>query len=142
MQTVALFKADHTIKWPDRGSAERSLCSRDGWEMRVIPVIDNGQPSTMETMCRDELAVNLMLGGDEGFAISLAVSGFRISYGGRVFARCADAMVAAEAMMASTTDWTSCEAHGYSKAQIAALKAVMEAAERRGEIMLDKVYPQ
>ena len=141
---VALFglqAADPTIPWPARGSAETALCERPGWERRTIPVLDAGCPSTMEAMCRGELAVNRMLGGDEGFAVCLAASGFRLSCGGRVFARCADAMAAAEAMMQAAAGWCDVPASGYGPVRGEAIRRVMEAAERRGEIMLDRVFP-
>lgn len=142
--TVAMFGlsvADPSIPWPARGSAETQLCERDGWERRTIPVVNAGRRTTMKAMCRGELAVNRMLGGDEGFAISLAHNGYRISYGGRVFARCADAMVAAEALQAACGGWAEIDASGFSQAQINAMCSVIEAAERRGEILLDRVYP-
>lgn len=140
--TFALTFADPAVPWPPRGSAETALCAREGWERRTIPVRDLGRPSTMEAMCRGELAVNRMLGEDEGFAICLAASGCRLSYGGRVFARCADAMAAAEAMMEAASGWARVEATGcYSVEQGAALARITLAAVARGEILLDKVFP-
>jgi hypothetical protein len=133
--------ADPSIPWPARGSAEKELCERDGWERRTIPTIDRGAPSSVEAMCRGQFAVNRMLGGDEGFAISLSASGYRLSYGGCVFARCADAMVAVEALMAAHEDWTQAEREGLSDAHRSAMRTTIKASERRGEIMLDRVYP-
>jgi hypothetical protein len=138
---IPLRAADPLIQWPARGGAETELCGRDGWERREIPTVDGGRAATMAAMCRGELAVNRMLGGDEGFAISLAASGFRISFGGAVFARSTDAMVAAEAMLAACGDWTSCETADFGDHHRQALRAIIKAAERRGEIMLDRVYP-
>ncbi|BCH33156.1 hypothetical protein MesoLjLc_50860 [Mesorhizobium sp. L-8-10] len=138
---IGLKFADQSIPWPERGSAETVLCDRPGWERHTIPVVSRGPETSVEAMCRGELAVHLMLGGDEGFAISLANGGWRISYGGSVFARCADAMAAAEAMMEASSDWSACPKVGFSAAQCEALRAIIEKAERRGEIMLDRVYP-
>jgi len=87
-----------------------------------------------------ELAVNVMLEG-EGFAICLAHSGYRISYGGRVFARCEDAMRAAELMAASSSDWSICEVAPFNADQLDALRNIMRDAERRGEILIDRVFP-
>lgn len=91
-------------------------------------------------MCRGELAVNLMM-DDEGFAISLANTGWRISYSGSVFARCSDAMHAAEAMMAGHPDWAAAQSRGFDDKHRRVLKEIIGAAEKRGEIMLDRVYP-
>lgn len=142
LQLVRLIIADPSIELPGRGSAETALCDRPGWDRRVIPVLDDGKPSIMEAMRRGELAVNRMLRGDEGFAICLAATGWRISYGGRVFARCSDAMIAAEAMMEAHHNWTACQDYPFTDAQVLALKTIMEAAERRGEILLDQVWPR
>src|SRR5438128_2106644 len=141
MYVFKMTAADPTIPWPARGSAEKALCDRPGWDRRTIPVIDGGAPSIMEAMCCGELAVNLMLRDDEGFAICIAATGWRISYGGRVFARCADAMVAAEAMMEAAPNWALCQTRPFTDAQALTLKSIMEAAERRGEILLDQVWP-
>jgi hypothetical protein len=145
MEQVASFGleiADPTIPWPKRGSAERELTERDGWERRIIPVVNDGVPSTIESMCRGELSVNLMQGGKEGFAISLASTGYRLSCGGRVFVSCAAAMAVAEAMLAATPEWDAVQPLGYNATQRAALIAASNVAERRGEVMLDRVYPK
>ena len=134
--------ADMSISWPARGRAEKDLKDRDGWEKRTIPTICKGKPSTVEAMCCGDLAVNHMLGEEEGFAISLANSGFRISFGGRVFAKSTDCMMAAESMLEACQDWPRCEVYGYTEKQRNVLRTVMEAAERRGEILLDRVYPE
>lgn len=142
-EQVAMFGlkfADPSIEWPKRGDAEKELCERYGWTRRIIPSLRRGQPVTIEAMCSGELAVNVMM-DDEGFAISLADSGWRISYNGGVFARCADAMRAAEAMMAECADWTSVQSRGFSDEHRSVLKRIIEAAEKRGEIMLTRVFP-
>lgn len=133
--------ADDSITWPARGSAERLLSERPGWERRCIRVVDAGRECSMEAMCHGDLAVNLMLGDDEGFAICLSASGFRISSGGRVFARCQDAMRAAEELAETRDDWSDCEFHRYSQEQANVLLQIMSTAERWGEIMLDRVFP-
>lgn len=137
---MGLQVADPSIPWPARGSGGRELIDRKGWERRTIPVMDRGKPSTAEAMCRGELAVNVMLEG-EGFAICLATGGFRISYGGRVFARCEDAMVAAEAMMMANESWERIRLHGFSQFQASFLSGIMMAAEQRGQILIDRIYP-
>lgn len=145
MEHVSVFRleaADASIPWPERGSAEAALCDREGWERRTIPVMDDGKPTTMEAMCRGELAVSRMLGGEEGFAISLASTGWRISSGGRVFARCEAAMVVAEGMMAACGGWADAQHGDYTDAQRHAVIALTDAAEWRGEILLDRVYPR
>ena len=133
--------ADPTIPWPERGSAEKELCYKEGWERRIIQTTSQGEPTTIEAMCKGSLAVNLMLGEDEGFAISLADSGWRISYNGSVFAKCADAMAAAESMMMQCEDWRSVQFVGFTAQHKVALKTIIEDAEKRGEILLDRVYP-
>jgi hypothetical protein len=141
---IALFilsAADASIPWPARGSAEKTLCDRTGWERRTIATQRRGEPIQIEAMCRGELAVNQMLDGDEGFAICLSATGFRLSCNGCVFARCADAMASAEAMMEACSDWGVAQRNGYTDAQCEAFRAIVKAAERRGEIMLDRVYP-
>ncbi len=138
---LGLSPADPSIPWAPRGSAETALCERDGWERRQIRTVDCGKPTTMPAMVRESLAVNRMLHGDEGFAICLSATGCRISYGGSVFARCAAAMAAAEAMLSSCSDWDSVQTRGYTDAQRRALQTIIEAAEQRGEILLDKVFP-
>lgn len=140
--TFALEIADPSIPWPERGSAEKELCERAGWARRTIPVVNDGKPIKVESMCRGELAVNLMLGGEEGFAICLSRSGWRISSGGRVFATCAAAMVVADGMLAACSGWDACPTHGYSEYQRDVLIALTDAAELRGEILLDRVYPR
>ena len=147
---VAFFgleRADPTIPWPERGSAEKELCERDGWERRTIPVMWNGKPSTMEAMCKGELAVNRMLSEEqgeyeEGFAICLASTGWRISAGGRVYVSCSAAMDVAEAMLEACQDWESAQHSPYSDAQRRVVLAFTDAAEQRGEILLDRVYPK
>lgn len=94
----------------------------------------------MGAMCRDPLAVNVMAEG-EGFAICLSATGYRISYGGRVFARCVDAMVAAEAMLCADLDWAAVPKSGLTPRQRSSLKAIFEGAEVRGEILLDRIFP-
>lgn len=131
---------EEAIPWPSLAGVTRELDERPGWVRRTIPVQIRGKPSTMEAMCRGELAVNAMLGDDLGFAISSSAAGFRLSCGGRVFARCADAMIAAEAMMAAGFRG-SYERPGFTAVQAAALKTIWEAAERRGEILRDRVFP-
>lgn len=138
--TIGLTAADQSIPWPKRGEAEKALCEREGWERRQIPAQRLGQPVTIEAMCCGELAVNLMM-DDEGFAISLARTGWRISYGGSVFARCADAMLAAETMMTEHTDWSAVQSQGFDDKHRRVLKVIIEEAEKRGEIMLDRVFP-
>lgn len=144
MEHIASFgleAADPTIPWPERGSAETVLCERDGWERRTIPIVDDGVETTAEAMVRGELAVNLMLGGEEGFAICLANSGWRISTGGRVYARCADAMEVVEQML-TVSGWSDAPALGYTDAQRRVLIAATDEVERRGGVMLDRVYPR
>lgn len=132
--------ADPTIPWPERGSGGRELTARAGWERQTISTMIRGEPAQIEAMCREPLAVNVMVEG-EGFAICLAASGWRISFGGRVFARCDDAMRAAEALMVADQAWSAVPRSDFSQHQIATLKAIVEAAERRGEILLDRVFP-
>lgn len=138
---TGLSIADPTIDWPIRGSAETTLCERKGWDRRIIPVKENGNPTTMEAMCKSDLAVNRMLGGDEGFAISISSSGHRISYGGAVFARCGDAMAAAEEMLKKSKTWSNIQTNGFSPQQRHILETIINAAERNGEILLDRIYP-
>ena len=137
---MGLKVADPTISWPPRGSGGTELVERAGWERRTIPVVRDGKPTTMEAMCRGELAVNVMAEG-EGFAICLSSSGYRISHGGRVFAQCVDAMVAAEAMMMFKAPWERVLTHGFSPGQADFLGGIMDAAEQRGQILLDRVFP-
>lgn len=140
---IRLGVADPTIPWPERGSAETTLCYREGWELRTIPTVSDGVATTVEAMCFrfGELAVNHMMGGDEGFAICVADTGYRISCDGGVFARCVDAMVAAEAMMAGAANWGSVQARGFTDNQRRVGAAIFDAATRRGEILLDRIYP-
>lgn len=137
---LGVMLAEQSIPWPKRGEAEKELCEREGWSLQEIPSMRLGQPVMIEAMCRGQLAVNHMM-DDEGFAISLSESGWRISYGGRVFARCGDAMQAAEAMMAEPIDWNIIESRGFNDDHRRILKAILEDAEKRGEIMLDRVFP-
>lgn len=139
--SVGISAADPSIPWPKRGTGGRELTDRAGWERRTIPVLMAGEAGEIEAMCRGELAANVMAEG-EGFAISLASCGLRLSYGGRVFARCDDAMVAAEAMMMCKEPWESVRASGrYTPFQAEFLRGIMEAAERCGQILLDQVFP-
>lgn len=139
---IGLEAADPTIPWPARGSAEKVLCEREGWERRTIPVVNDGVQTTVEAMVRGELAVNLMMGGEEGFAICLASTGWRISSGGRVYATCTAAMCVAEEMMEACAGWEGAQRGGYTAAMRCAVIAATDAAERRGEILLDRVYPR
>lgn len=132
--------ADPRIPWPKRGSAERVLSSRAGWSVQTIPTVVKGKPATIEAAVHSVLAVHRMVDG-EGFAISLASNGFRISYGGAVFARCGDAMVAAETMLAGSAGWTRVPDVGFTDKQREALRVIIDAATQRGEILLDRVYP-
>ncbi len=91
-------------------------------------------------MCFGQLAVNVMLEG-EGFAICLADTGWRISYGGAVFATCVAAMAAAEAMLSACPVWTNARECGFTEQQREALRLIVSAAEQRGEVLLDRVYP-
>lgn len=139
--TIGVSFADPSIPWPQRGSGETSLCEREGWTRQSIPVTIRGDLTTMEAMVNGQLAVNVMI-EDVGFAISLAETGWRMSYYGRVFARCADAMVAAEAMMRENQSWHETIERGhYSDEQIRIIKRITDAAEQRGEILLDRVFP-
>jgi hypothetical protein len=140
--SFGLTEADPSIPWPARGSAEKELSERPGWVRRAIPVVNDGVPSTTDAMVRGELAVNHMLGGDEGFTICLSGTGWRISTGGRVFARSVDAMDVAEKMLAACSGWAACPASGYTDAQRQVLNAAVDAVERRGGILLDRVYPR
>ncbi len=137
---IGVTVADPSIAWPKRGEAEKHFCERDGWEFRKIPSVSRGRPIKIDAMCNGVLAVNIMI-DDEGFAISLASTGFRISYGGSVFARCDDAMQAAETMMAEHPDWESIQSRGVNDMHRSVLRGIIKAAEKRGEIMLDRVYP-
>lgn len=136
---LGLSYADPSVPWAERGSAETSLTERPGWDARMIPVIVRGQVSSMKAMCNGELAVNRMI-EHEGFAISVAATGFRISYDGGVFARCDEAMIAVEAML-RCSGWIFCQTEGFTPAQGAALRDAIEAAKRRGAILIDPVYP-
>lgn len=138
---VMLEVADQTIPWPERGAAEKQLSERPGWDRRQIPTVSRGKAITIEAMCCGDLAVNLMLDGDEGFAISLAATGWRISHGGRVYARCGDAMTVAEQMMAQADGWVEAETGGYTDHHCAVLKRLTDEAERAGRVLLDRVYP-
>lgn len=139
--TFGLLLADNNVPWPERGSGGRSLTRRDGWERRTIPVMKRSVPSTMEAMCRGDLAVNVMLEG-EGFAICLAASGYRLSYSGRVFAHCDAAMNAAEEMAAGTDrPWVAVQSQGLTARQRELLKTTTDDAEARGDILLDMVFP-
>ncbi len=138
---LGLSVADPSIPWPPRGSGETRLVDREGWEFRVIPATIRGKPATLEAMCRGELAVNVMIEG-EGFAICVASTGWRISHSGRVFARCVDAMRAAEAMMDGDDEWSAIQSRdNFTPRQLALGKAITGEAERRGEILLDRVFP-
>ena len=138
---ILLFEIpDQTIPWPERGSAEKQLCERAGWERRQIPTVSRGEPIIMEAMCRGELAVNRML-DDEGFAICLSGTGWRISSGGRVYARCADAMAVAEAMMVGCDNWSQGQERGYTASQRAVVLTLTDEAEKNGQILLNRVYP-
>lgn len=132
--------ADPNVPRADRGSAEPDLSERAGWERRHIPTRIRGQMSMIEAMCNGELAVNKMV-ESEGFAISLANTGFRISYDGAVFARSADAMSAAEMLMSRCRDWICCQTARFTDAQRESLREVIKMAERDGAILIDKVYP-
>lgn len=132
--------ADPTIPWPRRGTGGRVLEDRPCWDRRRIPAQSKSGVGTMGAMCLDQLAVNVMLEG-EGFAISTSACGSRLSYGGRVFATCAAAMEAAEAMMAADDAWSQAPTVGLSDRQREALRTTTEAAERAGLILLDRVFP-
>ena len=138
---IGLSIADPTIPWPKPGSADLDISDREGWERRFIPAMADGFRIEIEAMVRGELAVNRMI-EDEGFAICLADSGWRISYGGRVFARCQDAMRAAEEMMQWHKRWFTLRRQAFTAEQIQVLRDVMEPAERRGEILMHRVFPR
>jgi len=138
---IRMQKADPTINWPKLGSAETKLCERDGWHRCDIPVLTVDGKTHIESMTRGQLAVHLMLGEDEGFAIALSDTGWRISYGGSVFARCNDAMVAAEAMLENCPDWIEVRRRGFNDHHRQVLKEIITAAEKRGEIMPLRVFP-
>jgi hypothetical protein len=140
--SFGLTEADPSIPWQARGSAEKELSERPGWVRRTIPVVNDGAPGTAVAMVRGELAVNHMLGGDEGFTVCLSGTGWRISSGGRVFARSADAMEVAEKMLAACSGWAACQLNDYTDAQRQIVIAAVDTVERRGGILLDRVYPR
>ncbi len=131
------------IPSPSPAEIDTELVDRQGWERRLIPVIAYGHPTTMVAMCRGMLAVNKMLGNhDAGFATSLSATGFRLSIGGRVFARSMDAMIASERLLELRDDWETIEARrSWSAAQRRDFEQVILDAEQRGQILWDRVFP-
>jgi hypothetical protein len=122
--SFGLTFADPDIPWPKRGSGDRCLCARSGWTLQTIPVMRRGKSETMDAMVRGDLAVNVMLEG-EGIAICLAASGWRISYNGAVFAKCVDAMIAAETMAMSNDKWNQIPDAGWSEDQRLIMKRIV-----------------
>lgn len=135
--------ADQRKPWPKRGTASRDLVEREGWrrETIVVPTKDGNQAIEAMVHLSGTLAVHPMVGGDEGFATSLAVGGLRLSCGGSVFLSCDAAMDTAEKMDAAREDWPLIALHGFNAGQKRTLADLIEAAEWRGEILLDRVWP-
>jgi hypothetical protein len=107
-----------------------------------MPVTEYGRPSSIKAMHLEGSvwAVNPMI-RDIGFATSLVKTGFRLSHGGRVFAKCEDAMRFVEELEKSGIDWESVKNRGFYSEALAVFKPLIEQAEQRGQILIDRVYP-
>ncbi len=90
---IGLKVADPSIAWP---IAEEHLAERTGWALRQITISTRQGDIIAEAMCAGDFSVHRMH-NDPGFAIAATSNGLRVSSGGRVFARCKDAMAMASA---------------------------------------------
>lgn len=142
---VAVFgivRRPEGIAWPE--ATTRDLTARSDWERRRIHLsIKEGRFADREidAMCRGEFAVHAMV-DDPGFTMTVLPSGFRLYWGGRVFANCDAAMRMAEQAMSLNDDWngfvTGTKTVHYDVRE--AMRKLHEEAERRGEILGNLVY--
>lgn len=142
MQFAILEQTDKPadFPWPDPKTYDSSLREQGGWTLAEISSVRLRKPIKITALVKGELAVNRMI-EDVGFTISTSVRGWRLSYGGRVFASAAAAMRVADEMMKACGGWSEIDVRGYTKHQADIFGRLTDEAEAAGEIFLDRVYP-
>lgn len=139
MEQIALIGLnflDTTIKWPL--CAETELLDRNGWERKYIDLSCSYGKENVEAMIKREFAVHKMV-KSEGFTTSIASTGLRLHYGGRVFANSNDAMELVEKLQLLHNNFEEV----YNKRPRNILNIfgeLMKKAEREGKILKNITY--
>jgi hypothetical protein len=129
------------------GEMDNILHDRAGWFRDTLTVPSTTGPREVDAIFDGKgLAVHRMIvedGYGDGFCISDAESGLRLSYGGRVFASSDYAAKMAEDFFDVMFDLAYCARIGSTLAEQSreTMRKAHEAAERRGETLSTLVYP-
>jgi hypothetical protein len=138
---IGLIAVDPTA--PFARTADPALLPREGWDGPVEINLDTSFGRVaVPAMIKGELAVHNLV-RDKGWTITVIQYGQRIHFGGRVFARADDAMAMAERMMSAHARWRDFFDHTAPDIPMQVREAIngeYQAAERRGEILRDRVF--
>ena len=102
---MLLIQAEDWERWTDFDPSEVSDFPR--WIRGKATQSTPDGPKESDAMLRGGIAVHRMLGGMNGWCISLTKTGYRLACGGLVFSSQRSAMVFVDEMFDAIPDWVS-----------------------------------